>query len=137
MKAAGGRGTTTPDDRGAARAPAAATRGITRAGIVRLAILLLLAAVAGDARATWLRPDPSYQEAELAIQGGETQAKKIARLITRIVESEPEATLDYVVVVDPERLEPRARIQGPTLVAVGVRVGNTPLNDSALVAPPR
>jgi pantoate--beta-alanine ligase len=79
----------------------------------------------------------SLEEAELAIQKGETQAKKIARLITQIVQSEPQATLDYVMVVDPERLEPRTRIQGPTLVAVGVRVGNTPLNDSALVTPPR
>jgi pantoate--beta-alanine ligase len=75
----------------------------------------------------------SLQAAETAIAGGETQAKKIIRTMTRIIETESEAALEYAVVADPATLKPLTKIDRPALVGVGAIVGKTPLNDSLLI----
>jgi pantoate--beta-alanine ligase len=75
----------------------------------------------------------SLQAAKDLVAGGESQAKKIVKEITGVVGSEPLATLEYAVVADPESLEPVAKIQGPVLIAVGARIGQTSLSDSLLV----
>jgi pantoate--beta-alanine ligase len=75
----------------------------------------------------------SLQAAKDLVTGGETQAKKIVKEITTVIGSEPQATLEYAVVADPESLETLAKIQGPALIAVGVKIGHTSLSDSLLV----
>ncbi len=75
----------------------------------------------------------SLQTAEKAIAGGEVQSKKIIKVITDVVATEPQATLEYAVVADPGNLEPLTKVQGPTLIAVGARIGSTSLNDSLLI----
>jgi pantoate--beta-alanine ligase len=75
----------------------------------------------------------SLKAAEATIDSGETQAKKIVREITAIIEPEPLATLEYAVVADPDTLEPLAKIQQSALIGVGVRIGETSLNDSLLI----
>jgi pantoate--beta-alanine ligase len=78
----------------------------------------------------------SLKAAENAIEEGETQAKKILRQVIKVIESEPQAMLDYAVLADPESLEPLPKVSGKALVAVGARIGNTSLNDSLLVERP-
>ncbi len=73
------------------------------------------------------------QAAEAAVAAGETRAKKIIAEITQVILTEPQAKLEYAVVADPVSLEPLARIQGSALIAVGVMIGGTSLNDSLLV----
>jgi len=80
----------------------------------------------------------SLQAAARLIEQGETQAKKIIKQITEVLNTEPQAALEYAVVADPENLEPITRIQGPALIAVGAKIGQTSLNDSLLLEkPPR
>jgi pantoate--beta-alanine ligase len=74
----------------------------------------------------------SLQAAESAVVDGETQAKKIVREVTRVIQSEPQATLEYVIVANPDTLEPLGRVHDAALIGVGVRIGETSLNDSLL-----
>lgn len=78
----------------------------------------------------------SLQAAEGMIAGGENQSKKIIREITEVIGKEPQATLEYAIVADPVNLEPLVKIQGPALIAVGARIGETSLNDSLLIEKP-
>ncbi len=78
----------------------------------------------------------ALQAADAAVGAGETQSKRIVKEITSVIESEPGATLEYAVIADPETLEPLARIQGPALLAVGAKIGNTSLSDSLLLEKP-
>jgi pantoate--beta-alanine ligase len=78
----------------------------------------------------------ALQAADAMISSGENQAKKVVREIASVVESEPQAMLEYAVVADPETLEPLNKIQGPALIAVGAKIGNTSLNDSLLLEKP-
>jgi len=75
----------------------------------------------------------SLDAAKNLIAGGESQAKKVVKEITGVVGSEPLATLEYALVADPESLEPVAKVQGPVLIAVGAKIGQTSLSDSLLV----
>ncbi len=79
----------------------------------------------------------SLQAASRLIEEGENQTKKILKEITEVLKSEPQATLEYAVVADPENLEPITKVQGPSLIAVGVKVGQTSLNDSLLLEKPQ
>ncbi len=75
----------------------------------------------------------SLQAAEAAIRRGELQAKKIIKEITGVIASEPQATLEYAVIADPDNLEPLTRIHKSALIGVAVRIGATSLNDSLLI----
>jgi pantoate--beta-alanine ligase len=60
------------------------------------------------------------------------------RLITTMqkVMLEQHLSIDYVAAVDPETLKPVEKIEGPTLLAIAARVGNTRLIDNTVVTPP-
>jgi pantoate--beta-alanine ligase len=60
------------------------------------------------------------------------------RLITTMqkVMLEQHLNIDYVAAVDPETLKPVEKIEGPTLLAIAARVGNTRLIDNVVVTPP-
>jgi pantoate--beta-alanine ligase len=75
----------------------------------------------------------SLQAAVQLVESGESQAKKIVKEITSVLATEPEAKLEYAVVVNPATLEPLARIEGSALVGIGAIVGTTPLNDAAII----
>ncbi len=75
----------------------------------------------------------SLQAAEDAIRQGELQAKKIIKEIAGVIATEPQATLEYAVIADPDNLEPLTRIQKRALIGVAVRIGATSLNDSLLI----
>lgn len=94
------------------------------------------------ARNYFLRPDQlasaavihrALRAAETGVAEGENQAKKIVREVSAVLENEPDAQLEYAVVADPETLEPVTKIQGEALLALGVKIGNTSLNDSVLL----
>ncbi len=79
----------------------------------------------------------SLNAAENAVIGGETNVKRILKEITQEIGSESGAILEYAVILDPDTLEPLGKIQGPTLIALGAKIGKTSLNDSILVQPSR
>jgi pantoate--beta-alanine ligase len=78
----------------------------------------------------------SLRAAERLVAAGEAQSRKITNEISRVLGMEPLAELEYAIVADPENLEPLAKIQGPALIAVGARIGDTSLNDSLLTQRP-
>jgi pantoate--beta-alanine ligase len=78
----------------------------------------------------------SLRAAEEAIARGERQAKKLIQEITRVMASEPTASLEYAIVADPESLIPVRRLRGTVLIGIGARIGNTSLNDSLLAKIP-
>jgi len=49
--------------------------------------------------------------------------------------TEPGVRLDYFEIVNPDTLEPQARIEGKTLVAVAAFVGKTRLIDNVVLEP--
>ena len=52
-----------------------------------------------------------------------------------IITAEKSARLEYASVCDPDTLEEVSRISGPTLLAVGVWIGDVRLIDNARLIP--
>ncbi len=75
----------------------------------------------------------SLMAAEKAVLEGESQSKKVIKIIADVLAAEPQATLEYALVAEPTNLESLIKIQGSALIAVGARIGSTSLNDSLLI----
>ena len=74
------------------------------------------------------------REAKLAYKGGERNAAKLIGLVTKWIESEPLATIDYVSIVDSRTLEPVEKVgDGETLIAAAVRFGTVRLIDNVVL----
>jgi pantoate--beta-alanine ligase len=50
-----------------------------------------------------------------------------------VLASEPDVRVDYLAIVDPERLEPVAVAESGTIAAVAARVGSTRLIDNTIL----
>lgn len=72
---------------------------------------------------------------EMRIRNGEHSARAILDEVRTMIEAEPLARIDYVVVCDPETLRPIDRMEGPVLIAVAARFGETRLIDNCIIAP--
>jgi pantoate--beta-alanine ligase len=70
---------------------------------------------------------------EEMVRSGEKSAKKVVAAIKEIIESEPLAKIDYVELVDSEKLQPVETIEGPILTALAVYIGKTRLIDNFFV----
>lgn len=68
-----------------------------------------------------------------AFDGGEYDAAMLEQLGWEILAMEPEVRVDYLAIVDPERLEPVAVAESGTVAAVAARVGSTRLIDNAIL----
>jgi len=67
------------------------------------------------------------------IRAGERDAEAIEQRVRRDLETAPGVEVQYVVVVDPDTLEPLQTIGGQVLVAAAVVVGRTRLIDNVLL----
>ena len=77
----------------------------------------------------------SLQRAQQEFQAGERSAAKLISAAKEVFAREPQVTLDYFEVVDPDTLDPVERISQRTLVAVAGYVGSTRLIDNAVIDP--
>jgi pantoate--beta-alanine ligase len=68
-----------------------------------------------------------------AVAQGQRDAAALVAEMRALIAAVPSATIDYVALVDPESLEPVARITGTTLAVLAVRVGATRLIDNMLL----
>jgi len=75
----------------------------------------------------------ALQEARQLVEQGQRDAAVIQAAMRRRIEAEPQAQLDYAVVVDAQTLQPMTTIAGPVLLAVAVRFGSTRLIDNILI----
>jgi pantoate--beta-alanine ligase len=66
------------------------------------------------------------------IESGERQASKVKREVLHRLENQPGFRVDYVDVVDAERMQPVDSITGDVRIAAAVWVGNTRLIDNVL-----
>ena len=77
----------------------------------------------------------ALESAREAVQSGQRDAEAVLSQARQVVEREPLLTLDYLAVVDPETLEPQAKIRGPVRIAIAAFAGSTRLIDNVLAAP--
>ena len=75
----------------------------------------------------------ALQVARDLIQAGERDAEKIVQGIRNLISESPSARIDYVSIVDTDRLKPRDRISGEVLIAVAVRIGRARLIDNIIM----
>jgi len=73
--------------------------------------------------------------AEELVAGGERDSEAIVGRMRAIVETIPEAEIDYIGIMDAESLEAVERIESTVMVALAVQVGPARLIDNALIAP--
>lgn len=67
------------------------------------------------------------------VSDGETNAEKIVSEMTKLIESEPLARIDYVSAVDGITMMPITTVKNPSLFAMAVYIGKTRLIDNFIV----
>jgi pantoate--beta-alanine ligase len=67
------------------------------------------------------------------IEAGERQVAPLLAQARDVIEATPGARVDYVEIVDFERLQPLERLQGTVLIALAVFFGATRLIDNLLI----
>lgn len=75
----------------------------------------------------------ALRAAEEAIEGGERDPDAVEGAARAVLEAEPLLRVDYVALVDTERLEPLSEVRGEVLLAVAVYAGKTRLIDNTIV----
>jgi pantoate--beta-alanine ligase len=80
----------------------------------------------------------ALREAEAAVRAGEQSADRVRQLLTRSIESERLARLDYAEVADAETLEPLTNLTAArrAVALLAVRVGSPRLLDNAILPLP-
>src|SRR5207237_1559918 len=80
----------------------------------------------------------ALQAAEQQIAAGETDPDTVTRTARRAIPGgDPSLKLEYLEIVDPDDLQPVARITRPVRVAGALWVGSTRLIDNVLSVPPK
>ena len=72
----------------------------------------------------------SIKRAEQLYAGGERDAKKIIESMSKLINMEPLAKIDYVKIVDALTMQQVAQIEKPALCAIAVYIGKTRLIDN-------
>ena len=75
----------------------------------------------------------ALQEARRRMMAGEGSAKRIISAMKRMIEQKKGVKIDYISVVDAERLTEIKKISGKVLIALAVRIGKTRLIDNIVV----
>ena len=78
----------------------------------------------------------ALQAADALIVTGATDVDAVKRAATEVIRTDGLLRLEYLEVVDPQRLERVETIAGPVLIAGALWVGGTRLIDNCLSAPP-
>jgi pantoate--beta-alanine ligase len=75
----------------------------------------------------------SLQKAKQLIKAGTTDSKEIIAQMKKILCQSSLLEIEYIEIVEPEKLEPLNPVKGPALVALAVRCGPARLIDNILV----
>lgn len=76
----------------------------------------------------------SLEQGRAAVEAGELQSARIIDVITRSLQSEPLARVDYVEVVDFDNIQRVDQIGHETLIAIAVYIGKTRLIDNIIIS---
>lgn len=77
----------------------------------------------------------ALQRADRQIAGGDTDPANVTRVAIAEIPTDPSLRLEYLEIVDPNEMQPVARIAGPVRVAGAMWVGSTRLIDNVLSTP--
>ena len=88
-----------------------------------------------DERRSALSLSESLRQAQQAVAEGISDSADLTRSTSGLIGSYPHTQIDYVALCDPDTLEDVERVDGPTLMALAVRVGDTRLIDNAILKP--
>jgi pantoate--beta-alanine ligase len=66
---------------------------------------------------------------------GEADAESIRREMRRLIQKEPQATIDYVSIANAETLDELDTVKPSALVSLAVKIGSTRLIDNILLSP--
>lgn len=77
----------------------------------------------------------SLRQARERVAAGETRAQRILAEAVATIRAFPEATIEYIVIVDPDTLEDQDEIDRPARMAMAVKVGETRLIDNMPLTP--
>ena len=100
--------------------------------------------LAMSSRNTYLNPDQrksalsiydSLKNAQIMLNKGVSEAKKIIEASSDIINSKPDTDIDYLIICDPETLEDIKIINRPALFALAVKIGKTRLIDNMIIIP--
>jgi len=98
--------------------------------------------LAMSSRNTYLNPEERqaaivvYQALSLAQKlwsQGEKDAEEIRHQMTKLIQKEPLADINYVSVADPQTLEELDKVNPPALVSMAVKIGKTRLIDNIVL----
>jgi pantoate--beta-alanine ligase len=78
----------------------------------------------------------ALQTAAQRIASGATSPEEVRGAALAVLRSQPGIGVEYLEIVDPERMQPVERIVGPVCVAGAVWIGSTRLIDNLLGRPP-
>lgn len=91
------------------------------------------AMLAPDERARAVALYQSLRAAEQLIAGGERDVEALTAAMRCLIDAARPTRIDYISFVHPQTLQPVARVTGPTLIALAVRIGTTRLIDNMLL----
>lgn len=75
----------------------------------------------------------ALQHAKKMIKDGDKNIHKIIALTEELIESMPDAKIDYIEIVDADTLQPLKQISGKILIALAVKFGHCRLIDNTIV----
>jgi pantoate--beta-alanine ligase len=87
-------------------------------------------------RQSALRLNQSLKQAQAMVDAGERTTATIIEAVCGQINGAEELQIDYVEMCHPETLEDVIVIEGPTLLALAVRVGKARLIDNLVLQPP-
>jgi pantoate--beta-alanine ligase len=73
----------------------------------------------------------ALRAAQAAWKGGETRATGIEKRMRQELEEEPEISVEYIAIAEPQALAPVTTVEATTVVAIAARIGGTRLIDNA------
>ena len=77
----------------------------------------------------------SLTKARQLVGSGIKEAVEIIAAATELIHSQPETTIDYISIGDPETLDDMEIVDRPALMALAVKVGTTRLIDNMMLEP--
>lgn len=86
-----------------------------------------------DERKAALCLSRSLRMGKSMIENGETSAKKVLDAMRAEIEKEPLAKIDYIEIVDTDKLDAAETVTGNILVAMAVYIGKTRLIDNFII----
>jgi hypothetical protein len=89
--------------------------------------------LAPDQRLAALSLSRSLEHARQLVEAGERDAAKIRQAVIDMIAAEPLAAIDYVELYTYPDLEPIQRLEGATLLALAVKIGQTRLIDNIIL----